>query len=155
MHQAQPPTSQAGALCKAIRCILGGYAKPRSSPGSTQAACRWPLGFQKGQGPSSHLAEVVVHSFEAISRQTRAASTGEVPSTAGLRCRVALPGANDMHLQGPPLRRQGDALCGTALTVSRDSTVAVSAPRALPGTPLPAGCSTAKPTKQGALACEA
>lgn len=72
-----------------------------------------------------------------------------------LRHHVALPWASNTHRQGPPSRRQGDALRGMALTVSRASTVAVSAPCALPGMPLPAGCSTAKLRKQGALACEA
>lgn len=105
-------------------------------PAAPQEAPKLPLVFQKGQGPFSHLAEVVVCSFETSSRQTRAASAGEVPSTAGLRRCVALPWASNTQRQEPPSRRQGDALCGTALTVTRASAVAVSAPC---GLPLPAG----------------
>lgn len=69
MHQAQSPTSQAGAACKAIRSVLGGCARLCSSPRSNQAPCKQPLGFQKGQERFGHLAEAVVSSFEIISKE--------------------------------------------------------------------------------------
>lgn len=88
---------------------------------------------EEGQGPSSQLAEAVVHSFEIIRVQSRAAAAS-----------------------GPCLGRarvpEAQTPASTALSIA--SAMAESAPHALPEMPSRAWHSTIKLTELGTLACE-